>query len=79
MYVGRNDNVHAKYCFKHWTMDDTVTASCIKSASTGFSDILVFFPPQIYRVWTYYLFLEETANITSSEILKVRKSSENVM
>jgi len=39
IYVSRNGNVHAKYCFKHWAMDDSVTASCIKTASAGLSDI----------------------------------------
>jgi len=29
--------------------------------------------------WTYFLFLDETAIITLSEVLKVWKSSENVM
>lgn len=58
IYVSRNGNVHdAKYCFKHWAMDDTVTASCIKTASTGFSDIYMccFYKFAEFE-WTYYLF-----------------------
>jgi hypothetical protein len=54
IYVSKNDNVHTIYCFKHWAMDDTITASCINTASTGFSDIHVFFYKFTELKWTYY-------------------------
>jgi len=37
-------------------MDDTVTASCVKTVSAGFSDIYIFLK-QISRVWMDFLFV----------------------
>jgi hypothetical protein len=46
----RYGSVHdTKNCLKHGAMDDTVIANCVKTASTEFSAIYIYFL-QIYSV-----------------------------
>jgi hypothetical protein len=47
-------------------MGDTVTATNVKTASTGFTDIHTFFYKFKELEWTEYLFLEEIENFTLS-------------